>query len=256
MTKQFTNCSWQPFVGRPGQLREIEASWPGPALESIANPPAGTANWRWREPDGSSFVARFTRRALRDQSRPTGQFAYFDIQLGHPNWEGKSVLDYGGNRGNLLLNPDCVIRHEQYYCMDVLQGAIDEGRERFPKARWVHYNRYNCSFNPEGIEGLPVPDLGIRFDFILAFSVFTHTTREELHDLVGQLRSRLAPGGTLAFTFIDPHFRSWRKLTLRITCNGVWKDFERRIALSMSMSCWCGALARPGVLSWMAAKYL
>jgi hypothetical protein len=37
--KQFTNCSWQPFVGRPGQLREIEASWPGPALESIANPP-------------------------------------------------------------------------------------------------------------------------------------------------------------------------------------------------------------------------
>ena len=149
------------------------------------------------------------QRALRDQSRPSGQFAYFDKQLGHPNWEGKSVLDFGGNRGNLLLNPDCAIRHEQYYCMDVLRGAIDEGRERFPTAHWVHYDRYNCSFNPKGIEGLPVPDLGIGFDFILAFSVFTHTTREEMHALVGQLRSRLAPGGALAFTFIDPHFRSW-----------------------------------------------
>jgi SAM-dependent methyltransferase len=149
------------------------------------------------------------QQALRDQSRPSGQFAYFDKQLGHPNWEGKSVLDFGGNRGNLLLNRDCAIRHEQYYCMDVLKGAIDEGRERFPKAHWIHYDRYNCSFNPEGIEGLPVPDLGIGFDFILAFSVFTHTTREEMHDLVGQLRSRLAPDGALAFTFIDPHFRSW-----------------------------------------------
>jgi hypothetical protein len=30
-----------------------------------------------------------------------------------------------------------------------------------------------------------------------------------MNDLVEQLRSRLAPGGTLAFTFIDPHWKSW-----------------------------------------------
>jgi SAM-dependent methyltransferase len=147
------------------------------------------------------------QRALRGQAPASGQFAYFDKQLGYPSWEGKSVLDFGGNSGNLLLNPECAIRQEQYYCMDVLGEAIDEGRKRFPKAHWVHYDRYNCSFNPEGIQGLPVPDLGIGFDFILAFSVFTHTTREEMHDLVGQLRSRLAGDGALAFTFIDPHFR-------------------------------------------------
>jgi SAM-dependent methyltransferase len=148
------------------------------------------------------------QRALRDQLRPSGQFAYFDRQLGHPNWEGKSVLDFGGNRGNLLLNPGCAIRPEEYYCMDVLRGAVEEGRERFPTAHWIRYDRYNCSFNPEGIEGLRIPDLGISFDFILAFSVFTHTTREEMHDLVVQLRSRLTPDGALAFTFIDPHFRA------------------------------------------------
>ena len=119
------------------------------------------------------------QHALRNQSRPSGQ-----------------------------LYPDCAIRHEQYYCMDLHgcpRGSDRRGRERFPKANRVHYDRYN----PDGIEGLPVPDLGIGFDFILAFSVFTHTTREEMHDLVGQLRSRLAPDGALVFTFIDSHFHAW-----------------------------------------------
>ncbi|HEX8098244.1 MAG TPA: class I SAM-dependent methyltransferase, partial [Pyrinomonadaceae bacterium] len=148
------------------------------------------------------------QRALRPQSGKSGQFAYFNRQLDYPDWRGKAVLDFGGNVGNLLLDPDCTIRHEDYYCVDVIREAIEEGRERFPRAHWVHYNRYNCSFNPEGVEALPVPDMGIEFQMILAFSVFTHTTREEMNDLVGQLRARLAPGGALAFTFIDPHFRS------------------------------------------------
>jgi SAM-dependent methyltransferase len=149
------------------------------------------------------------QRALRAQVRKSGQFAYFDEQLNHPDWRGKAVLDFGGNAGNLLLNPDCAIRHEDYYCVDVLREAVDEGRERFPRAHWFHYDRYNCSFNPEGSKDAPVPDAGVEFDMILAYSVFTHVTREEMHDLVGQLCARLAPGGALAFTFIDPHFHSW-----------------------------------------------
>jgi hypothetical protein len=30
-----------------------------------------------------------------------------------------------------------------------------------------------------------------------------------MHDLAGQLRARLKPWGTIAFTFIDPHHSSW-----------------------------------------------
>lgn len=149
------------------------------------------------------------QRALREQSVKSGQFAYFDRQLGHPEWRGKSVLDFGGNAGNLLLDPSCAIREEDYYCLDVVREALDLGRERFPRARFVHYDRYNCSFNPEGVKGLPVPDLGLEFDVILAYSVFTHTTRAEMRELAGQLLARLAPGGVLAFTFIDPHARPW-----------------------------------------------
>jgi len=152
-------------------------------------------------------------RALRSQFVKSSQFAYFNEQLDYPDWTNKLVLDFGGNKGNLLLDPSCAIRHQDYYCLDVVSEAIEEGRRTFPEAHWVHYDRYNRSFNPDGKPDLPVPDLHLRFDFILAYSVFTHTTFEEMKDLVGQLEKFLAPGGTLAFTFIDPHWHSnlqWR----------------------------------------------
>jgi SAM-dependent methyltransferase len=152
-------------------------------------------------------------RALRSRLVKSTQFAYFDEQLDHPDWSDKLVLDFGGNKGNLLHDPACVIPHGNYYCLDVLSDAVDEGLRNFPAAHWVHYNCYNRSFNPQGVKDLPVPDLGVKFDFIVAYSVFTHTTLEEMKDLVAQLEALLAPGGTLAFTFIDPHYGNnlrWR----------------------------------------------
>jgi hypothetical protein len=150
------------------------------------------------------------QKALRSQFVKATQFAYFDKQLGHPNWRGKRVLDFGGNKGNLLLDPACTIRHQDYYCLDVIGEAIEEGRKTFPDANFIHYDRYNCSFNPEGVRELPVPDLGVEFDFMLAYSVFTHTTFEEMKELVAQLRQH---GRTVAFTFIDPQWNGnlrWR----------------------------------------------
>jgi len=153
------------------------------------------------------------QQALRSQCVKTTQFAYFDAQLDHPDWRGKRVLDFGGNKGNLLLDPTCTIRQQDYYCLDVIGEAIAAGRRQFPEAHFIHYDRYNCSFNPGGVRDLPLPDLGVEFDFILAYSVFTHTTFEEMTDLIGQLQQRLARGGRLAFTFIDPHWNEnlrWR----------------------------------------------
>jgi len=149
------------------------------------------------------------QRALRSMWGKSGRFGYFSQQLGHLDWSSKVVLDFGGNEGNLLMDDNCTIRPENYCCLDVIREALELGRQRFPQAQWVHYNRYNCSFNPEGKKDEPIPDLAQDFDVILAYSVFTHTTREEMHCLVEQLHGRLAPGGMLAFTFIDPHFRAW-----------------------------------------------
>lgn len=176
------------------------------------------------------------QRALRSQFVKATQFAYFNAQLEHPDWSDKRVLDFGGNKGNLLLDPLCTIRHKNYYCLDVIREAIDEGRKAFPEANWFHYDRYNCSFNPEGVVDLAVPDMGVEFDFILAYSVFTHTTWEGTKDLVEQLRARLAPGGRLAFTFIDPHWES--NLRWRLEKRNSTERVEELLAKSRDAD-WC-----------------
>ena len=56
------------------------------------------------------------------------------------------------------------------------------------------------------IAGLEVPDTGQDFDYILAYSVFSHIGRSEMIDILTQLERRLAVHGVIAFTFIDPHF--------------------------------------------------
>jgi hypothetical protein len=142
-------------------------------------------------------------------SRKLGQFAYFDIQLDHPEWKGKYVLDFGGNSGNILLTPEPVIDEPKYWCVDVSEDGLAAGRARFPHAHFVHYDRYNINFNPGGSRSAEIPPLGRQFDYILAYSVFTHVDVPEMDELIGKLMSMLSPSGALAFTFIDPFFRSW-----------------------------------------------
>lgn len=133
------------------------------------------------------------------------QFPYFDEVLGHPDWRGRKVLDFGGNNAAFLRRSNGVA-HDDYWCMDVHQPALERGRAEYPRAHFVHYDRYSTEYNPHGILDLPVPDLGTRFDVILAFSVFTHVHRTELLELATSLRGLLAPGGVLAFTFCDPRY--------------------------------------------------
>jgi len=146
-------------------------------------------------------------------STKTGQFTYFSLQLGEVDWRGKYVLDFGGNVGNMLRDPDSTIDHERYWCMDVVKESIERGKETFPNAHWVHYDRYCFFFNPLGVPRLTLANLpGVppqSFDYIVAYSVFTNTSRTDMFELVDQLTERLADGGALAFTFIDPHYFSW-----------------------------------------------
>ena len=135
-----------------------------------------------------------------------GQFVYFDTQLQSPNWKGKSVLDFGGNIGNVLHHPRSTIDRDKYCCVDVSVDAIVAGKRAAPEAHFVFYDRYNFEYNPGGIRNLAIPTNGNRFDFVLALSVFTHSPKTEMIEMVNSLEGVLNEGGRLAFTFFDPNY--------------------------------------------------
>jgi len=138
-----------------------------------------------------------------------GQFQYYDEQLDRPDWRNCDVLDFGGNAGNILRHAGTAIDHRKYWSLDVSVDSIEQGQQEYPDAHWIFYDRYNLSFNPDGIRGLPIPLENERFDLILANSVFTHIAPQEMFGLVENLLGLLRAGGRLAFSFIDPNYRSW-----------------------------------------------
>jgi hypothetical protein len=149
-----------------------------------------------------------------------GQFAYFDAQLNRPDWRAARVLDFGGNRGNLLADSGGAIEPSRYWSVDVLPEAIADGRRHHPDAHFVHFDRWHYRYNPRGAFRQPLPHLG-RFDFILAYSVFTMVDEGELVELAAALRAQLASRGALAFTFVDPHHRQRRNG--RLMSNLEWR---------------------------------
>lgn len=135
------------------------------------------------------------------------QFPYFDELLGHPEWKGRKILDFGGNVGTFLASAGDNVNHEDYWCIDINPAVVEQGRLTYPRAHFVHFNRYSPQYNPHGRRNQPIPNCGgVKFDIILGFSVFTHVDQREMVELVGALRRMLAPDGVLAFTFFDPWF--------------------------------------------------
>jgi SAM-dependent methyltransferase len=134
------------------------------------------------------------------------QFPYFDEILSHPDWRGRKILDFGGNIGTFLASAGDRVNHEDYWCIDINPAVVEQGRLTYPRAHFVHFNRYSSQYNPYGKRNQLIPDCGVKFDIILAFSVFTHVDKREMVESVGALRRMLAPDGVLAFTFFDPWF--------------------------------------------------
>ena len=133
-------------------------------------------------------------------SKKLGQFTYFALQVGEADWRGKNVLDLDGNIGNILRDRNCTIDEDRYWCIDVVKESVEQGRAQYPRAHWLFYDRFCFFFNPYGVPGLPLPKIDDKFDYIVAYSVFTNTPPSDMLELIIQLKGLLVRRGTLAFT--------------------------------------------------------
>ena len=64
------------------------------------------------------------------------------------DFNNKKVLDFGGNFGTLDMGFGNLLEHnnilpENYTCVDIDKQAMDKGRQKYPNAEWIYYNRYN-----------------------------------------------------------------------------------------------------------------
>lgn len=90
------------------------------------------------------------------------------------NYTDKSILDYGGNEGNLIPFSQGTIKQQNYTCIDVDKNAIIAGRKKFPRANFIHYSRFSPMYNDGNINE-PFPQLNQKYDICFSHSIFTHT---------------------------------------------------------------------------------
>jgi SAM-dependent methyltransferase len=128
-------------------------------------------------------------------------FKYFSSI--HPNIINGTVLDYGSNYGTFLASAGGKFKQENYTGIDVDFDAIQSGKEQFPNAEFIHYNSFNHMYNPTGLENLNLP-ITKKYDTVISYSVFTHTSEEDFLDRLEQLFALVVPGGSILFTFCDP----------------------------------------------------
>lgn len=110
------------------------------------------------------------------------------------------VLEIYGNAGQLLADPENVVKEENYTVFETSQEAIQQGIEDYPNVDfrfWDHHNQMN---HPDGNIDEPMPWSGDeKFDFIFCWMKTANLDPEILDDLTTQCYEHLNPGGVIVW---------------------------------------------------------
>lgn len=107
------------------------------------------------------------------------QYSVFDYYVETPG----SVLDIGGNAGNLLFYDNQKII--KYSCVDVSKDAIELGKKMFPESNFYYYNRLNEYYNPNGNKNEEFPKIESH-DYVFINSVFTSSSFDDMIYIIEQ----------------------------------------------------------------------
>lgn len=107
------------------------------------------------------------------------QYKIFDYYFDEPG----SVLDIGGNAGNLLTSKNKKI--VKYTCLDVSKDAIESGKKMYPNSNFYHYNMYNEHYNKTGNTNEAFPNIEMH-DYVFINSVFTSSELTVIMDILSE----------------------------------------------------------------------
>ncbi len=118
------------------------------------------------------------------------------------DWPNVKILDFGCNTGTVLRDISRHVDHKNYVGIDVSEAAIKIASNAYPNAKFIHYNKFHNSYNPEGDPAISITDYlpAESFDLILSFSVFTHMSVKDTKEWLQSLRSLLTEKGLILFT--------------------------------------------------------
>tara|TARA_R110000868_G_scaffold118588_3_gene314464 strand:+ start:2514 stop:2828 length:315 start_codon:yes stop_codon:yes gene_type:complete len=66
------------------------------------------------------------------------------------DYADKTILDFGGNRGNLISYSNGQIKEENYTCLDLSIQALNIVLDEHPDASVIYWDRYHKTYNPRG----------------------------------------------------------------------------------------------------------
>lgn len=139
---------------------------------------AGSAenNWHRQQAVSDFFIPKLTKSSK-----------FLDLGCGSLT-SCKPIIDFLDN-GN-------------YYGLELIPELLFFGVEYLEKHHPETYKKLNVDHLIVG-DDFPVLSYGVRFDLIVALSVFTHATRVEFQACIAKISQCLAPGGQFYFTFVS-----------------------------------------------------
>ena len=134
-----------------------------------------------------------------------------DLLITHGLMENMNVLDFGCGSGRVCVSLSQKVDLNTLVGIDIVQDLLEYAAEKSPE---------NYQFIKSQSLNIPVED--DTFDYVYAFSVFTHLLQSEIYIYSYQIFKKLKSGGKFMFSFLefDHHWKRFEEASIQHTIAG------------------------------------
>ena len=173
------------------------------------------------------------------------------IELGLLKMEGllpeHSLLDFGCGNGRLAIKAIPYLYNGNYVGVDISDTFIESARKRIRKS-----GNYSCNYNFINNNSYGLPFEQNSFDYMCAFSVFTHMEHEDSYKYLLEAKRIVKPNGKFIFSCLPITLKMSKDVFIGETnfdLTSRW-DKVRNIVTSVELMTEISKMAGWEVLDW------